>query len=162
MTKRAAHETAELAKSLRSHNLYHLFVKEESSQGVDKILKENIESSFEDNIESIDFDNLYKDEEQTITNMLRSKMDPDSKLLTENKVCYEPMIRYGEPIEQIKKTVDEKNTDIVVIGGRPQSIFRIFHPSHFSIVDQINLDRILMIIPSEQDDFEGDNRVAAA
>ena len=161
VSKRTSKEAVELACSLHSENIFHLFVKENTAQPVDKMLKENNGHSFEADIDKIDLEHLYLSEESSIKNILKSKFrDSSSKLESEN-VSYEAMIRYGTPKEKIKEAALETSSDIIVLGGRNHSLWNLFHPSHLSTVNQINLNKILVIVPSQSEDFDTEHKIAA-
>jgi nucleotide-binding universal stress UspA family protein len=161
VSKRTSIEAIDLACSLHSENIFHLFVKENSSQPVDRMLKENNGHSFEAEIEQIDFDNLYLSEEKSIKNILKSKFQDSNKKLDIEKVTYEAMVRYGDPKDKIKEAAQETSSDIVILGGRNHSLWNLFHPSHLSTVNQINLNKILVIVPTKNEDFDNEHKVAA-
>ena len=161
VAKRTSHEAIKLACSLESENIFHLFVKENTSQPVDKMLEETNGQSFESQIDKIDFDRLYLNEESSIKNILRSKFKDSNALLDDKNISYEAMVRYGEPKEKIKQTIEETSTDIIVLGARTHSLWNLFHPSHMSLKNQINLNRILVIVPPRSEDFDSEHKVAA-
>ncbi len=161
VSKRTSKEAMDLACSLHSENIFHLFVKENTSQPVDRMLKENNGHSFESQVDKIDLEQLYLSEESSIKNILKSKFRESGSKLERENISYEAMIRYGTPKEKIKEAAKETSSDIIVLGGRNHSLWNLFHPSHLSTVNQINLNKILVIVPMQNEDFDDEHKVAA-